>query len=62
MQGDAQGGLDQPLAGAGHRHPGQGYHVDHLWVKNQAILMRIGETNHEEKRLCLLDDPSSLVV
>ena len=30
MQGDAQGGLDQPLAGAGHRHPGQEYHVDHL--------------------------------
>ena len=32
-QGDAQGGLHQLLAGAGHPHPGQGYCVDHLWVK-----------------------------
>ena len=31
-QGDAQGGLHHPLARAGHRHPGQGYGVRHLWV------------------------------
>ena len=62
MQGDAQGGLDQTIAGAGDRHPAQGYRVDHLWVRMKVIQIRIGETNHEENCLGLLDVPGSLVV